>query len=182
MIIGVAGPNAAGKGEVVGYLAQRGFSGLSLSDILRETLRREGVSETRERMIEVGARLRAEHGPGVLASRTLEKLRPDHAYAIDSIRHPGEVETLAGSGRRFALLWVDADPRVRFERLRERGRSGDPTRFEAFRELESRELASPDSAGQQLLAVKALADHAVHNDGSVVALQDQMAAWMEQLS
>ena len=182
MLIGVTGPNAAGKGEVTGYLAQQGFRVLSLSDILRETLRREGVSETRERMIEVGARLREEHGPGVLAIQTLEKLGPDHDYAIDSIRHPGEVETLAGGTRRFVLVWVDADPRVRFERLRARGRSGDPTRFEVFQELESRELASPDSAGQQLLAVKALAHHVVHNDGSVAALQGQVAAWLAGLS
>ena len=182
MLIGVAGPNAAGKGEVTGYLAQQGYRVLSLSDILRDTLRREGVSETRERMIETGARLREEHGPGVLARQTLEKLGSDHDYAIDSIRHPAEVETLAGSARRFALVWVDADPRVRFERLRLRGRSGDPTRFEVFQELESRELASADSAGQQLLAVKALADHVVHNDGSLATLQEQVAVWLSELS
>ena len=38
MIIGVSGRNGAGKGEVVGYLADRSFYGLSLSDVIRDEL------------------------------------------------------------------------------------------------------------------------------------------------
>ena len=51
MIIGVAGPNGAGKGEVVQYLAERSFYPVSLSDVIRGVLRDRGIEETRERII-----------------------------------------------------------------------------------------------------------------------------------
>ena len=71
MILGVSGPNASGKGEVMAYLVERGFQGISLSDVLREELRRQGVAESREAMIELGRKLREEEGEAVLARRTL---------------------------------------------------------------------------------------------------------------
>ena len=174
MILGVAGPNGAGKGEVVAWLAKRSFTALSLSDVLRDELRAQGVEETRERMIEAGRALRALHGPGVLAERLKAKLQPDRHYVIDSIRHPAEVEALRGLGTRFRLLWVDADPALRLERLRARGRPGDPDTLERLLELEGRERGSTDPAMQQLDAVAALADVTLRNDGTLEALYEQV--------
>ena len=170
MIFGVAGLNGAGKGEVVDYLAARSFSTFSLSDIIREELVRRGLGESRELMIEVGRELRAEGGPGALASRATETLEGDRNYAVDSIRHPAEVEVLSGCGHPFKLLWVEASLDTRFERLRTRGRRGDPDTIERLRELEGRELGSDDPSAQQLLAVKALADFEVPNEGDLEAL------------
>ena len=53
MIFGVAGPNGAGKGEIVEYLVARSFESFSLSDEIRQELSRRGIEESRERMIEV---------------------------------------------------------------------------------------------------------------------------------
>jgi dCMP deaminase len=105
----------------------------------------------------------------VLAERVQRGLTNDHNHVIDSIRHPAEVEALRAGGD-FLLLWVEAAPQVRFERSRARGRVGDGTDFEAFQALEARELASPASGGQQLLAVRALADLEVQNDGDLPEL------------
>ena len=176
MILGVAGPNGAGKGEVVAYLRARSFSALSLSDVIREALRDQGVSETRERMIEAGRRLRAEHGPAVLAQRLCARLLPDRHYVIDSIRHPAEVDALRGATRRFRLLWVDAGPALRYARLRERARPGDPDTLERLLELEGRERGSDDEAAQQLDSVKALSDVRLRNDGSLAELHAQVQA------
>ena len=66
MLIGVAGLNSAGKGEVVSYLVERSFYALSLSDVIRQELADRGIEESRERMIETGTALRAEGGPAVL--------------------------------------------------------------------------------------------------------------------
>src|SRR5690606_8709373 len=174
MIIGVAGPNGAGKGEVVAWLAARSFTPLSLSDVIRDELRAEGVEESRERMIEAGRALRALHGPAVLAERLRAKIQPDRHYVIDSIRHPAEVEALRALGARFRLLWVDADPRLRFERLRARNRPGDPDTFERLIELENRERGSDDAAMQQLDAVARLADVVLRNDGDLAALHARL--------
>jgi dCMP deaminase len=174
MIIGVSGPNGAGKGEFVKYLEARSFYVLSLSDAIRDVLAREGLEETRERMIEVGTRLRAEGGPGALALEIIRKLKPDRNYAIDSIRHPAEVEALRAHAPGFALVWVDADIEVRFERMRARGRGGDPETLERLRELEGRERGSDDPAAQQLDAVRDMADFVVRNDAGLDALYESI--------
>ncbi len=180
MIFGVAGPNGAGKGEIVTYLEARSFESFSLSDVIRRELARRGIEESRERLIEVGTELRAQGGSGVLAERAVEALESDRNYAIDSIRHPAEVEALRACGHPFKLIWVDADIETRFERLHERGRVGDPQTLEHLRTLEDREMGSDDPAAQQLLAVKELADFELRNDGELGSLHQAVRQVFER--
>jgi dCMP deaminase len=170
MIIGVSGRNGAGKGEFVAYLSERSFEVLSLSDSIRDELARRGLEESRERMIEVGREMRAEGGPCALAKALLPKLQSDRNSAIDSVRHPAEVEALREHTPDFKLVWVSAPLALRFERMQARGRSGDPQTLEAMQALEARELESADVAGQQLNAVEALADFVVHNEAGLPEL------------
>ncbi|MCA9511806.1 MAG: AAA family ATPase [Myxococcales bacterium] len=181
MLIGVAGRNAAGKGEVVHYLAERSFYALSLSDVIRDELRKRGLEESRERMIDLGRELRAAGGPSALADRLVARLLPERNYVIDSIRHPAEVEALRASGRPFHLLWIEADEAKRFERMRARGRAGDPATLDGLRELEGRELARADLAAEQLLAVRELADTTLHNDGDLALLHDAVQRVLERV-
>ncbi len=173
MKVGVAGGNAAGKGEVVRILERRGFYPTSLSDVIRADLARDGKEPTREHMIERGRALRERFGTAVLAERTLRGLPSDRNHVIDSIRHPAEVEALR-SGGEFLLLWIEADSHLRFERARARGRGGDAADYESFQALEARELGSKDSAAQQLAAVRALADRVIRNDGDLAQLETQL--------
>ena len=179
MIIGVAGRNGAGKGEVIKLLEARGFTAYSLSDAIRDVLRERGQEESRELMIDTGRSLREEGGPGVLAERLLTMMTPNGHFAVDSVRHPAEAQTLRESGRPFWLVWVDADEALRFERIRARGRGGDPETLEQLRELEGRELASDDPAAQQLLAVREIADAHVDNSGDLAHLRAQLAAALD---
>jgi dephospho-CoA kinase len=184
MIVGVAGPYAAGKGEVVGFLEDRGYQAHSLSDVIREVLSERGLSETRERMIETGRALRQAHGTAVLAERLVARFRPSQDYVIDSIRHPAEVEALRAQAESFTLVWVDAPLRLRFERLRSRGRPGDPRDTGELASFEARERGGSDElggAGQQLEAVEALADHRLSNDGDLGALHRQLQHLMQPL-
>ena len=176
MIIGVSGRNGAGKGEVVTYLADRSFYGLSLSDVIRDELAKEGIEPTREAMIEKGTALRAQYGPGALALRLIDRLIPDRNYAIDSIRHPAEVEALRESGHGFHLVWVDAPLDVRFQRMQARGRSGDPQSIESMRDVEAREAGGGEESGQQLDAVRELADFVVENEGDLTSLHEKIRA------
>ncbi len=180
MILGVSGPYAAGKGEVIAYLEERSFYGLSLSDVIRQELEALDLSETRERMIETGTRLRSEGGPAALATRLIEQLLPDRNYVIDSIRHPAEVEALRAHDPAFRLLWVDADEAVRLERLKSRGRPGDPETLADMRRLEGREQGGDDPAGQQLAAVRALAHFELENTGSLAHLHAEVQRILER--
>lgn len=180
MILGLSGRNGAGKGEVLAYLEARSFYPLSLSDVIRDELAEQGLEETRERMIETGNAIRARFGPGGLAMKLADRLVADRNYVVDSVRHPAEVEVLRSRTNRFQLLWVTADEQVRFERLRARGRVGDPTTLERLLELENRELGSDDPSAQQLLAVRELADFRLENDGSLADLHAQIQTVLER--
>lgn len=182
MIIGVAGRNGAGKGEFVDYLKERSFTTHSLSDAIRKELADKGLEESRERMIETGQEMRRKAGPGALAQSLARHLLPDRNYAIDSIRHPVEVEILrnhaAASSHTFSLVWVNAELETRFERMVARGRSGDPTTIQDLETLEGRERGSEDPNAQQLDAVETLADFTLTNDDTLVAFQDEIQSWV----
>ncbi len=175
MRVGVAGGNAAGKSEVVRLLEQRSFYPVSLSDVIREDLAQSGLEPTREIMIERGRSLRERFGDGILAERVLARLPADRNHVIDSIRHPGEVEVLRQAGD-FLLLWIEATTELRFQRSARRGRAGDAQSREDFETLEARELEGPHRAGQQLRAVRELADEEVENDGDLGALEAKLEA------
>jgi dCMP deaminase len=170
MRIGVAGRNAAGKTQVVEYLETRSFHRASLSDVIREDLRAQGLEPTRENMIRRGRELRALHGPAVLAQRIERLLPPGRNCVIDSIRHPAEVEQLRAAGE-FKLLWIEAPVELRFERSRLRGRAGDASSLAEFQALEARELGSDDVSAQQLLRVAELADATLQNTGALADLE-----------
>jgi dCMP deaminase len=173
MLIGVAGPNASGKGEVVRFLERRSFRAISLSDVIRQDLAQDGLEATREQMIERGRALRERFGNAILAQRVLAALPADRNHVIDSIRHPAEVDALRAEGN-FLLLWIDASMAVRFERSVRRKRAGDATSLREFEALEARELAAPQDSAQQLLAVRSMADEVIDNQADLVALHSQL--------
>lgn len=180
MIIGVAGRNGAGKGELVQFLEARSFTALSLSDAIRNELAARGLTESRDLMIKTGQEMRRKSGPGALAQALASTLMPDRNYAIDSIRHPMEVEILRACGQNFNLVWIDAQIETRLERMRLRGRPGDPTTLPDLEALEARERGSDDPNAQQLDAVQAGADFTLTNDGTIEAFQDEIQSWVSQ--
>ena len=44
-VIGLTGTNAAGKGEVANYLKNQGYAYFSLSDAIRDELKKEDIDE-----------------------------------------------------------------------------------------------------------------------------------------
>lgn len=162
-LIGLTGSNGSGKGEAAAWLRARGYAYLSLSDILREELGREGVPETRDSLIAKGNALRRAFGPDVLARRTLARV--EGPTVIDSIRNPAEVAVLRREPG-FILLAVDAPAAVRFERVRLRGRDESAADLPAFLRKEAEERGS-DPDAQQLDACLALADIRLDNSGTL---------------
>src|SRR5687768_12793857 len=112
MIIGLTGRNASGKGEVAEYLKRRGFTFYSLSDVLREELKKRRKPVTRNNLIWLGNKLRDEQGPSVLADHILDRLQDDHHYVIDSFRNPEEVKAFRRT-KDFLLVCVEASPKTR---------------------------------------------------------------------
>ena len=181
MIIGLTGENCSGKGTSAEYLKKKGFYYLSLSDVIREEVAKEGRSSTRENLIAKGTEMRQRHGPGILAKKVAEMMEKDRNYIVDSIRTPGEVAELKKLPE-FFLVYITADPKVRFARMKERGRESDPQTYEAFNKIEAIEMKSQEQAGQNLEETIKLADRMVVNEGSVEELRDKLDEQLGSIS
>jgi dephospho-CoA kinase len=181
MIIGLTGSYCAGKDMIAEYLvAARGFIHYSLSDELRAELQRQGIAPVRENLIRIGTELRASRGNGVLAHLVCSRFVAGQAYVITSIRHPAEIEALR-SRPDFILINVDAPAELRFQRMRNRNRPGDPETIEHFREMEQKEFQTQGS-GQQLAACAALAGLTFMNDqNSLTALHERIESLLSRL-
>lgn len=167
LIIGLTGPNAAGKGEVAAVLRRHGFGYHSLSDVVREAAARRGLPPTRENLIRIGNELRRRYGAGVLARRIARRLAGRDV--VDSIRNPREVEELRRHAG-FVLLGVVAHRQLRFRRSLRRGRPGDALSLKDFTDKERRENSRRGHA-QQLARTLLLADARVRNDRSLSDLR-----------
>jgi len=161
-VVGLAGPNAAGKGLASQFFLDKGFKYFSLSDVVREEALKNGLTTSREHLILTGTELRAKFGLSVLAERTFEKL--EEKSVVDSFRHPSEVTFLRSNCLLFFLLGIDAPQELRYERAKKRMRGGDSiSSFEEFARKEEEENSS--GAGQQIQRTLSLADEVVVNDG-----------------
>ncbi|MBI1969813.1 AAA family ATPase [Candidatus Woesearchaeota archaeon] len=173
MILGLTGPNGAGKGEVAKYLQEKGFTYYSCSDIIREECTKRGLEHSRENLIAVGSEVREKFGPAILAKRIMEKIKNKKGNVIvDSIRNPAEVVELKKLPN-FILVMVDAPIKLRFERIKIRGRVENARTLEEFKALEDSEK-SDDPAKPQLHKVFAMVDKKIINEGTMEALHQKI--------
>ena len=180
IIIGLTGRNAGGKTTAGELLASKGFSYLSLSDVIREEAKRRDLPDVRESLTALGNELRERHGPGALAELTVARLQPDRNYAVDSIRHPAEVQALKKAGA-FTLFHIFAPLEARFARSLARNRAGDAQTLQDFIRQEEREFASSNVAAQQLLETERLANRTIENNGTMEAFAAQLTAALREL-
>jgi dCMP deaminase len=178
MIIGLTGQNASGKGSVADYLEEKGFLYCSLSDAVREELKKRKIKETRENLQNIANEMREKLGAGVFALKILEKLEENKNYIIDSIRNPAEINVLQ-SKKDFILISVKAPAEIRFKRLQNRGRIGDINNLEDFKKSEEKENSS--GVGQRISDCEALANFSINNDGSVEQLQKKIDKFLIDL-
>ena len=183
-MVGLTGTIGAGKGAVASLLVEVGFAYFSLSDRVREEAARHGVQPpSREDLQRIGNEARSTFGPAIWAQRTLEKIDTAKVakVVIDGIRNPHEARYLQQHAR-LHLVGVDAPPEVRFKRIRERQRPGDPATLEAFLRIDARDRGAGEAEeGQQVGACLKLADFAIWNDGSLADLRQKVAVMLAEV-
>ena len=170
MIIGLTGTKASGKGEVSEFLKEKGFAYESLSDRVREVAKERGIENyTIKQLQDIGNELRAKHGKGVLAIMTLKKLEGKDRCVVDGIRNPGEISELK-KREDFVLIAVDAPLKIRYKRLKSRGRESDPTTsWEDFLKANRRDLGeNEEEIGQQVKKCMEMADIKIINDNNSI--------------
>lgn len=164
LIIGLVGQNCSGKDTTADYLVSKGFSRYSLSDFLREELKREGREVTRDALIEIANHLRRTKGTGYLGEKARERITPNKNWVVVSIRNPGEVEELRKLPG-FVLISLEAPAEKRFERMQKRGREKDPKTLEEFIALEKQENAG--GVEQSISQTMKLADFGLDASGTI---------------
>lgn len=169
-IIGISGTNGSGKDTLAQILvADFGWYFVSVTDILRAEVKRRGLPPERRYTSQVSGEWRRRHGLGVLIDKAVEEFkkqnRPYEGLVISSLRNPGEADELHRLGGQ--LVWVDADPQVRYQRVESRLRGPeDHKTYEQFLAEEQAEMHhhGSDPTALDMAAVKAKADIFISND------------------
>lgn len=172
MIIGVTGTFASGKDTVAEYLEKKGFEKITLGDIVREELKKRGVSETRERLQKLANELQQKKGSLYLIEQALSRVKSDKVV-IAGVRQRDEADYLKERPD-AVLLAVDAAAKIRFERLKERARTGDTVTWESFVKQEQEEMSGKGGVAQDVKYCLDKADFVLDNSGDQEYLYNQV--------
>lgn len=93
----------------------------------------------------------------------------------------GEVESLKDK-ENFYLFAIDADPKIRYERIVLRGSETDKISYEEFVANEEREMTTTDPTKQNISKCMQLADYVFTNNGSFEELHQQIENVIDQLN
>ena len=181
-LIGLSGTNGSGKDTVGQILADKhNFLFISMTDMLREEALSRKLDTSREVLRTISAEWRRESGLGVLINKSVvyyEKQGGYNRYAglvVASLRNPGENDRVHDLGGK--VIWIDADPKIRYERITSRQRADDQITYEEFLEHEQAEMShSGDSATLSMGDVKEKADEFLTNEFDNIADLEQAIA------
>ncbi|ALV61817.1 Dephospho-CoA kinase archaeal, predicted [Thermococcus sp. 2319x1] len=189
MIIGVVGKIAAGKTTIAKFFEERGFCRVSCSDPLIDLLTHnlseyswlpevpEKSEPTRDKLIEYGRYLKETYGEDILIRLALDKKRNCENVVIDGVRSREETEEIKKRGG--VIIYVEASPEIRYERLKKRNAGKDKV-IKSFEDF-----LRADEAEEKLYhtsKLKDLADFLIVNEGTLEELKAKVEGIITSLT
>ncbi len=175
-ILAFVGAPAAGKTESASVAKEIGIPVITMGEVVREELRRRGLSLSDENAGRVANELREREGMDAIAKRCIPLIKDAEGkkaekmvIVIDGIRGIAEVETFKKEfGNDFVLVRVEAPLILRYKRIKSRGRGDDLLSIEEFKERGEREK------GWGMEEAMKKADKVVKNEGSLEEFKEQI--------
>jgi dephospho-CoA kinase len=173
-LIGIAGTNGSGKDTLGHILVQNyGYMFISVTELLRQECRERHMIVDRHNLSKISTEWRRKYGLSILIDKAIAEFQgigKDEyiGLAISSLRHPGEANAIHKLGG--IVIWLDADPRVRYQRIqtnsmhRSHRADEDNKTYEQFIAAEEAEMYNDgDEAALNMSAVKERADILIDN-------------------
>ena len=184
-VVGLTGTLGSGKNTVKHFILRKfNCYHVTLSDIIRAEIEKKRGMLNRLTLQDIGNNMRKKYGNHILALLAIEYLpRDKEMIIVDGIRNPGEAEYLKKKfGGDFKLIAIDAQTETRFERIKRRNDSKDPTTLEEFIELDKRDKGDGEPAhGQQVAACIRMADFKIENNGVPAQLEQETDEVMKKI-
>jgi len=174
-VVWITGTLGAGKWTVVDYLVEKKwFQHFSVRAFLIQEIEKRALPVNRDSMVLVANDLRATYWPAYIIEQLYQQAQASQKNTIiESIRAIGEVESLKDK-ENFYLFAVDANPKIRYERIVLRGSETDKVSYEEFCANEQREMENTDPTKQNIGGCMQLADHHFDNNWTFEALYQQI--------
>jgi len=172
-VIGLIGTIGAGKDTVSDYIQEKyGYNVITMGDIVRGIAKERGVEANRENLTNIQKEHIEKFGDNFFINKVIETIKSNNweKSIINGIRRPMDSKISKGEfGDDMKLVLVDADLKIRFNRLQNRGRVGDPKTMEEFHRQEQSEFERFDFK-KTLDSV----DHTIENNGSLEDLNNNI--------
>lgn len=178
-ILGLVGTPGAGKSAVSEYIIKNyGGEPFRFSDYLAHVLNKMNLQKSRENMIKLSVILRKEFGEDLFSHAVAcDAVRSDSSLVIvDGIRRPEDLAAFRPLPN-FQLIAVNADAKIRYERMKHRGEKSGETNM-TWEEFETTEKAPTEITIPETMT---FANHVIMNDGTVEELHAKIDEIMSKV-
>lgn len=164
-IIGLAGTFASGKDTAAEYMSKHATH-VSTSDIVRAESMEQYGSVDREYLQKVAPQRRKEFGADFFVKKALAS--EERPLIVSGLRSLGEARAIREAGG--MLVYIDADPAIRYERMVSRKRDNEvKLSLDEFIESEKKELYGDinDDGAFNLAAIREMSDVVIENNATL---------------
>ena len=182
MIIGITGSFGAGKGYVADYLVKKkGFAHFSARTFITHEIEKRGLPVNRDTMTVVANDLRKQGGPTYIFEQ-LVLLAKQHTgdAVVESVRAVAEARYIKEQGG--VVLGIDADPKIRYDRIVKRGSETDHVSFEEWHNQEIRESNPDDPTKQDIFGALRESDYVIINTDSLGSLDTEIEKFLQSFN
>lgn len=167
LVLGLSGTFGSGKGTFI-EIVKNHFNSFSVStsDVVRKEADKLGLSRNRDSLRSLANDLIRVKGSSIFAELACASIPKVDFLIVDGLRRKEEFIFLKKKyGSNFHGVWLDADLKIRYDRIVSRSREGENAlSFEAFKNSEEKEVNGSNS--QNLLECKKFCEFFFENNSS----------------